>query len=76
MEHLLNTERWNIMSAHHITLFTHFKTTTKSIDIFRVLRCCVLMKNQIIAKVKVNRERCHTKANVNKIRGWGHDGAQ
>ena len=37
-------ESWNILSAHSITLFTHFKTSTKSIDIYKVLRCCVLMK--------------------------------
>ena len=29
---------------HPTTLFTHFKTNTKSIDIHRVLRFCVLMK--------------------------------
>ena len=39
-----STERWNIQSANPITLFTHFKTNTKSIDIHRVLRCSVLMK--------------------------------
>ena len=33
-----------ILSAHPKTLFTHFKTKTKSIDTYRVLRCCVLMK--------------------------------
>ena len=37
-------ERWNIKSNHPITLFTHFKTNTKFIDMYRVLRCCVLMK--------------------------------
>ena len=36
--------RWNIESTHPMILFTHFKTNTKSIDIYRVLRCCVLMK--------------------------------
>ena len=39
-------ERWNIQSAHPITLFTHFKTNTK----YRVLRCYVL-KNQNLVKV-------------------------
>ena len=37
-------ERWNIQSAHPITLFTHFKTNTKSINMYRLLRCCVLIK--------------------------------
>ena len=37
-------DRWNIQRAHPITPFTHFKTNTKSIDIYRVVRCCVLMK--------------------------------
>ena len=36
---------------HPITIFTHFKTNTKSIGIYRVLRCCVLLKNQNIVKV-------------------------
>ena len=35
-------ERWNIQSTDPITLFTDFKRNTKSISIYRVLRCCVL----------------------------------
>ena len=30
--------------AHPLTLFSHLKTNTKSIDIYRVLRCCELQK--------------------------------
>ena len=45
------SERWNIQSDHPITLLTHFKTNTKSISIYKVLRCCVLLKNQNIEKV-------------------------
>ena len=44
-------ERWSIESTHPITLFTHFKTNTKSIAIYRVLRCCELLKNQNIVTV-------------------------
>ena len=36
--------------AHPITLFTHFITITKSMDICRVLMLCAL-KNQNIVKV-------------------------
>ena len=36
---------------HPITLFTHFKTNTKSIAIYRLARCCVLLKNQNIVNV-------------------------
>ena len=35
---------------HPITLFTHFKTNTKSIGIYRGLRCCMLLKTQNIVK--------------------------
>ena len=38
-------ERWHKQSAHPIH-FSQFKTNTKSIDIYSVLRCCVLLKNQ------------------------------
>ena len=31
---------------HLRTVFTHFQTNTKSIGIYRVLRCCLLLKNQ------------------------------
>ena len=34
---------WGICDP--IALFTHFKTNTKSIGIYRVLRCCVLLKH-------------------------------
>ena len=44
------SERWNIQSAHPVTLFTQFKTNTKSINIYRVSRHCVLLKNQDIVK--------------------------
>ena len=38
----VNAERWSIKSAHPTkTRFTHFKTNS---NIYRVLRCCVLMK--------------------------------
>ena len=37
-------QRDGIYSVNPITLFTHFKTNTKSIDIHRVLRCSVLLK--------------------------------
>ena len=36
-------ERWNIYSAHPITLFTHFKTNTKSTSIYRLLTTCLLL---------------------------------
>ena len=35
----LMPERWNIKSTHLITLFTRFKTNTKSIGTYRVVRC-------------------------------------
>ena len=57
VECLLNVfhpERWNIQSAHPITLFAHFKTNTKSIDIYRVLRCCVL---KVISKHTESHEK-------------------
>ena len=40
------------IKSSSITLFTHFKTNTKSVDIYRMLRCCCeLMKNQNILKI-------------------------
>ena len=37
-----NPQRWNIQRVHVRTLFTQIKT----ISIYRVLGCCVLLKNQ------------------------------
>ena len=39
-------ERCNFQSLHLITIFTHFKTNTKYIVIYTVLRCCMHSKNQ------------------------------
>ena len=41
---VLKAERWNLQRANPITPFTHFKTNTKSFNIYRVLSCCVLLK--------------------------------
>ena len=48
---LFNAERWNIKRAHLWTLFTHFKTNTKTIGIYIVWGCCLLWKNENIVKV-------------------------
>ena len=37
-------ERWNKWKEHLRTLFTQIKTNTKTIGIYTVLGCCVLLK--------------------------------
>ena len=39
-------ERCNIQSAHPLTLFAHFKTNTKSMDLYRALRCVQMKKSK------------------------------
>ena len=41
---LLKKFIFSFLKMRTITFFTHFKTNTKSISIYRVLRCCVLLK--------------------------------
>ena len=47
VETVRQPERWNIQRAHLRTLFTHFKTNTKTIGIYQVLGCCVLFKQNL-----------------------------
>ena len=47
-KNVLYSERWNMQREHLRTLFTQIKTNTKTIGIYTVLGCCVLLKNQTL----------------------------
>ena len=52
----------------HRTLFTHFKTNTKTIGIYRLLECCVLLKNQNLVSNEMGQAILRPQISTNDVR--------